>query len=96
MALPTNNDDPFDPEDRDDIGSFEGQAGDKRKSTWLQFHGLFGGSVNDGGSFQKHAERMTRFRQSHIASVEIRVDYQKKILLLFPEYKMSLHQFSLN
>jgi hypothetical protein len=66
MAVARSNDNPFGPKDKNDMGSFQEQAGDGKKSTWPQFYGLFGGSIDDGGNFQKHAECMIRFRKSHV------------------------------
>jgi len=94
MALPRNNNDPFDPGDRNDKGSFQEQTGDGKKSTWFQFHGLLGGNIDDGGSFQKHVESMITFRKLHTTNMGIRVDYQKEIQL--PEYRISSHRFSRN
>ena len=66
MAVAGDNNNPFDPRDRNDMGSFREQAENGRKSTWPQFFGSFGGSIDGGGSFQKHAERMIIFRKSHV------------------------------
>lgn len=65
MAILKNNYDTSGTGDRNEIGLTREQAGDNKKSNIPKFRSLHG-CINDGGIFQKHAERMLAFCKSHI------------------------------